>query len=149
MRFRAIAVGILALAAIGHAQTAGELKAKFGHFDGKSYRVAHDVRLTVAYGDDHYACRLQLRSSKTGGRHGIPLQPNFEAEVADHVLNEIAPSALRKGTPRTNIAQMSCSVVTTTTYDNVGIGRVTTECGDIGKNNVQSLEIDWIRPACK
>jgi hypothetical protein len=142
-------MAFFALAVAGHAQTAAELKAKFGHFDGKGYQVAPGVRLTVTYGDDGHACRLKLRSSKPAGKHGIPLQANFSADVADHVLNQIAPPALRIGTPRSLTAQMSCSENTTTTYDNVGVGRVTTVCGDTGKNNVQSLEIDWILPACK
>jgi hypothetical protein len=149
MRLRAISVALSALAGMGHAQTASELKAKFGHFNGKSYQVARDVRLTVTYGDDHHACRLQLRPSKSAGKYGVLLQPNFDADIANHVLNEIAPPVLRKGTPRILIAQMSCSKATTTTYENVGIALVTTECGDIGKDNVQSLEIDWIRPACR
>jgi hypothetical protein len=147
MRFLAVSAAVCVLACNGLTQTTSELEAKFGRFDGKGFDVAPDLTLTVTYGDDHNACQLRLRSKKSVGTRGV--QPRFEADVADRILNETAPLAACKGLPRTITVQSGCSVITTDTYDNVGIGRVTSECLPLSKKNVRRLEINWKRPACE
>jgi len=148
MRFLAVSVVVCMLTYSGLAQTARELEAKFGHPNSNGYTVAPDVRLTVTYGDDNRACSLSLQSTnaKSGPVHQ---QPNFDADIADRVLNEIAPPATRKGTPRKMAEQMGCALAVQEEYDNVSVARVTAECLPLTRKNVQSLTITWKRPACK
>ena len=148
MRLPTVLLMICVLTDIAHTQTASELEARFGKPDRNGYKVAPNVRLTVNYGDDLSACTLELQSTKwTSGT--VRRQATFDADIADRVLNEVAPPAVRKGTPRVLSERTGCGAATQEEYDNVSVARVTTECLPITKNNVQSLTITWKRPVCK
>ncbi len=140
---------IIPLGFVAFAQTSSEPAAHFGHFDGKGYAVAPDVRLVIEYGHDHTACRWELRSAKAVAVQGSELQAHYESDVADRVLNEVAPVAVRKGSLRGMIIQSGCSEIRTEEYDNVAIARVTNECSPVSKKNVESLVINWKSPACQ
>ena len=127
---------------VGLAQTQGQLETKFGHPDDRGYAVSPNVRLTVTYGEDQRACLLELRSKTqvSGNRE----QQGFKPEIADRVLNDIAPQAMRAGTSRKMSEQMGCAAMTMEEYSNVSITRSTDEC----KGTVQALVIQWKRSAC-
>ena len=148
MRLSTVLPMICVLTGIAHAQTASELEATFGKPDRNVYKIAPNVRLTVTYADDLSACSLKLQSTKWIS--GAVRQPGtFDADIADHVLDEIAAPSVRKGTPRVLEERMGCAAVRWEEYDNVSISRVTTECLPISRHNVQSLTITWKRLACK
>jgi hypothetical protein len=130
----AVLMAVSSAAAI--AQTSSELDAKYGHPEHGAYTISPDARLTVTYGDDQRACRLELRSTHK--------EKGFGLYVADRVLNDLAPPAVRSGNPRSMVQQMSCAANRTDEHSNVAVSRLTDEC----KKTVQVLGIEWRRSAC-
>jgi hypothetical protein len=127
---------LMAVSAAAVAQTSSELDAKYGHPEHSAYTISPDARLIVTYGDDQRACHLELRSTHK--------EKGFASEVADRVLNDLAPPAVRSGNPRSMLQQMSCAANRTDEHSNLAVSRLTDEC----KKTVQVLVIEWRRPAC-
>jgi len=134
MRILAVLLVVSSAAAIG--QTSSELDAKYGHPEHGAYTISPDARLTVTHGDDQRACRLELGSTHE--------EKGFAPDVADRVLNDLAPPAVRSGNPHSMLQQMSCAAYRTDEHSNVAIRRLTDEC----KKTVQVLVIEWRRSAC-
>lgn len=121
---------------VATAQTSDELQSKYGRPEHGAYTISPDVRLTVNYGADRRACRLELwpRQEEKG----------FSPAAADRVLNDIAPIPARKGNAHAIFNQTGCAAIPTQEYSNIAISRYTDDC----KGAVQSLTVKWIRSAC-
>ena len=144
MRLCAVLATLTSSCLVCHAQTPSELEARFGRPDRDGFNVAPNLRLSVAYGKDARACRLDLRAKPDAMTNSQHEQIGFKPEIADRVLNDIAPPALRIGTPRSMSEYMGCPAVASDEYRNVVIKRVMNDC----KKTVEALIIEWICPAC-
>jgi hypothetical protein len=147
---------MLLIAAPSLAQTAAELRRKYGEPDTLSskssqilierYMVRGSITMTVKFGGSGRACELRIepRRTRTQNSKRVDVMSEFEAE---QVIKELAPMEERGRLIKSSNAEFGCSTVVFADYERVMIA-VTRRCAEQG-GGTYSVKIRWKDTVCE
>ena len=125
--YRAVLLLFLALSAIATAQSANELKGRYGDPDVERFLVRPGVRLMARYASDRTACEIligPMRSIIPRNEAAIYIRPDVMTEIIDEVL----PEANRGKLLRSFVTKSGCNEIETKEYEDLTITRFRHKC---------------------
>ena len=126
--FRAVSLLFLALSAIAaSAQSASELKGRYGDPDVERFLVRPGVTLTVRYASDRTACEMligPIRSIIPRNEPTTYMRPELMTDIIDEVL----PDANRGKLLSSYVTKSGSNEIDFKEYENVTITRVRHKC---------------------
>jgi hypothetical protein len=136
----------LAMSSLLTAQTAEDLRSRYGEPNRERFLVRPSIAVTVEYGADRLACRMLIEPPK-------PLL--FEAkqvfmsyDVVTELLEELVPLTSRGNEGLTMLDQFGGSGFRVTNYDNLAIERSTHNCAQLKPDCEERASITFKRYAC-
>lgn len=125
---RTVLLLFLALFAVGAcAQSASELKARYGDPDVERFLVRPGITLTVRYAADQTPCEMligPMRSIIPRNEAAIYMRP----EVMTEIIDEVLPEANRGKLLRSFVTKSGCNEIETKEHENVTIIRFRHKC---------------------
>ena len=139
------ALGTLVCFGTNTAQTANEMRQKYGSPDDKGhYLVRPEIGMSVSFAKDGQACKLLIKSRPHMGREES-FSEGLDSEMVSQIIDELVPISLRGRRGR----EISFSGrVTVTDYENVKIRRTMVSKWDSSKGE-HAAEIVWKKRDCE
>jgi hypothetical protein len=147
---------MLLIAAPSLAQTAAELRRKYGEPETLShkssqilierYKVRPNITMIVKFGGSERACELRIEPFRTRTQNSKRVEAMLESE-AQQVIEELAPDNERGRLIKTYNAEFGCSTVLFRDYERVMIA-VTSRCEAQG-GGTYSVKIRWKDTVCE
>lgn len=112
---------------VATAQTASELKARYGDPDVERFLARPGIALMVRYADDRTACEMliaPMRSIIPRNDAATYMRP----EVMTEIIDEVLPEANRGTLLRSFVIKSGCNDLETKEYENVTINRFRHKC---------------------
>ncbi|HKF03016.1 MAG TPA: hypothetical protein VKB49_11915 [Candidatus Sulfotelmatobacter sp.] len=126
--YRAVLLVFLSLSAIAApAQSASELKARYGDPEVERFLVRPGVKLMARYASDRTACEIligPMRSIIPRNEAAIYIRP----EVMTEIIEEVLPEANRGNLLESFLTKSGCNEIETKEYENVTITRFRHKC---------------------
>jgi hypothetical protein len=129
------------------AQSANELRSRYGEPDLERFQVRPGISLTVEYGSDHLACQMIIEPTQSL-IHQEGQSRLISSESVSEVLEEVAPVAMRGAVISRGSFQSSCAVGYVTDYENVSIKHGMSECKASSPDHDSSTLIIFKRDVC-
>ena len=139
------ALGTLVCFGTNTAQTANEMRQKYGSPDDKGhYLVRPEIGMSVSFAKDGQACKVLIKSLPHMGREES-FSEGLGADMVSQIIDEIVPISVRGRRGR----KISFSGhVTVTDYENVEIRRTMVSKWDSSKGE-RAAEIVWKKRDCE
>ena len=139
------ALGTLVCFGTNTAQTANEMRQKYGSPDDKGhYLVRPEIGMLVSFAKDGQACKVLIKSLPHMGREES-FSEGLGSEMVSQIIDEILPISVRGRRGR----EISFSGrVTVTDYENVKIRRTMVSKWDSRKGE-REAEIVWKKRGCE
>lgn len=139
------ALAMLVIFGTNAAQTANEMRQKYGSPDEKGhYLVRPEIGMSVSFGKDGQACKVLIKSLPHMGREAS-FSEGLDSEMVSQIIDEIVPISVRGLRGR----KISFSGhVTVTDYENVAIRRTMVSKWDNSKGE-REAEIVWKKRDCE
>jgi hypothetical protein len=139
------ALGALVCFGTNAAQTANEMRQKYGSPDDKGhYLVRPEIGMSVSYATDGQACKVLIKSLPHMGREES-FSEGLDSEMVSQIIDEIVPISLRGRRGR----EISFSGrVTVTDSENVKIRRTMVSKWDSSQGE-HATEIVWKKRDCE
>jgi hypothetical protein len=118
-------LGLTAIVAL--AQTASELRARYGDPDVERFMVRPGITLMARYADDRAACEMVIEPLRSIIPHDE--SPTYmRPEVMTEIIDEVLPEAYRGKLLRSVVTKSGCNDLETKEYENVTIHRFRHKC---------------------
>jgi hypothetical protein len=139
------ALGTLLCVGTNTAQTANELRQKYGSPDDKGYYLVRpEIAISVLFAKDGQACKALIEPLPQMARKDS-LTVGLESEIVSKIIDEVVPISLRGRRGR----RISFSGwVTVTDYEHVSIRRTMVSKSDSTKGE-SAIEIVWKKRGCE
>ena len=139
------ALGSLVCFGTNTAQTANEMRHKYGSPDDKGhYLVRPEIGMSVLFAKDGQACKVLIKPVPHMGREAS-FSEALNSEMVSQIIDEVVPVSVRGRRGR----KISFSGhVTVTDYENVEIRRTMVSKWDSSKGE-QTAEIVWKKRGCE
>ena len=125
------------------AQTSNELKQKYEQLGNGSYLVRPGIILSVSFGENGQACRMQIQSgSSISSKYPEEVMPR---KIVDQIVNEFIPLAQR-GKVNFQSSFGGCTGASVIDYEKVEIS-YTSRCDKQG-GSVTSARVIWKGSKC-
>lgn len=139
------ALATLLCVAITTAQTANELRQKYGSPDDKGYYLVRpEIAMSVSFAKDGQACKVLIEPLPQIARKDS-LTMGLESEIVSEIIDEIVPISMRG---RRGRRITFSGWVTVTEYENVRIRRAMVSKSDSTKGE-RTIEIVWKKRGCE
>ncbi len=132
---------------VATAQSAGELKARYGDPDVERFLARPGITLMVRYADDRSACEMliaPMRSIIPRNEAGTYMRP----EVVTEIIDEVLPEANRGNLLRSLVTKSGCNDFETKEYENVTINRFRHECDPPNPEIEGEASVTWKNSSC-
>lgn len=138
------ALGTLVCFGTNTAQTANEMRQKYGSPDDKGhYLVRPEIGMSVSFAKDGQACKVLIKSLPHMGREES-FSEGLGSDMVSQIIDEIVPISVRGRRGRA----ISFGRVTVTDYENVEIRRTMVSKWDSSKGE-REAEIVWKKRVCE
>lgn len=138
------ALGTLVCFGTNTAQTANEMRQKYGSPDDKGhYLVRPEIGMSVSFAKDGQACKVLIKSLPHMGREES-FSEGLGSDMVSQIIDEIVPISVRGRRGRA----ISFGRVTVTDYENVKIRRTMVSKWDSSKGE-REAEIVWKKRVCE
>jgi hypothetical protein len=138
------ALGTLVCFGTNTAQTANEMRQKYGSPDDKGhYLVRPEIGMSVSFAKDGQACKVLIKSLPHMGREES-FSEGLGSDMVSQIIDEIVPISVRGRHGRA----ISFGRVTVTDYENVKIRRTMVSKWD-SSNGEREAEIVWKKQVCE
>ena len=138
------ALGTLVCFGTNTAQTANEMRQKYGSPDDKGhYLVRPEIGMSVSFAKDGQTCTVLIKSLPHMGREES-FSEGFGPDMVSQIIDEIVPISVRGRRGRA----ISFGRVTVTDYENVKISRTMVSKWDSSKEE-REAEIVWKKRVCE
>lgn len=139
------ALGTLVCFGTNTAQTANEMRQKYGSPDDKGhYLVRPEIGMSVSFAKDGQACKVLIKSLPHMGREES-FSEGLDSELVSQIIEELVPISVRG---RRGRKITFSGHVTVTDYENVEIRRTMVSKSDNSKGE-QAAEIVWKKRGCE
>jgi len=139
------ALGMLVCFGTNTAQTANEMRQKYGSPDDKGhYLVRPEIGMSVSFAKDGQACKVLIKSLPHMGREES-FAEGLNSEMVSQIIDELVPISVRGHRGR---GISFSGWVTVTDYENVKIRRMMVSKWDSSKGE-REAEIVWKKRGCE
>ena len=131
------------------AQTAQDLRNRYGEPEVGRFRVRPGIGLTVEFGSDHLACQMLIQPSQQLLSSQEEQTVFMSSETDSDILEEIAPIGTRgKETGQSHMVS-GCNNIDGTEYENFWITRSTHNCLPLKPEREMRATVTFKRDICQ